>query len=387
MSSETSSCVAFAAAGPSSAPTSCPRTAAGPCFDAGFGAGLLQGSCSLSLRPPASSWGLWLLLGGGSPLLRVVSGLVPYTDPPPPQGCAFCLGTWAPGLGPGLGFSPAHGVFRLLSGHVLPAARDDGAACDGAACALPALPPQLSSPRIQPRGAAVTSPALFTLGRRSGCGGTDRAHESFPCSLPPTTTECPQGPRSPRGAARGSGHSGQPGFCTPLPSLRQDETPLFSPAAPKLLGPALAGRGVRGGKEKPSFVLSEENWGFCFPGNGAAKAKPGGCRCCTKPAVSPSHSPGRSNRFPRPSISWAGVGASGRTRSFNSSSRRGRHGQPVLSPIPPPHLLPKAPPGCRSLGEGVDVGLRNPHALKAPFWDSFVPMTSRRMKARSPAQR
>lgn len=130
--------------------------------------------------------------------------------------------------------------------------------------------------------------------------------------------------------------------------------PLFSLAAPGLWGPVL------GGKEKPCFVLSEENWGFCFPGNGAAKAKPGGCRCRTKPAVSPSHSPVRSNRLPRPSISRAGAGASSRTRSFNSSGGRGWCDQPALSPILLPRLLPEAPPGAGAWGRRCTWGLETP---------------------------
>lgn len=357
-----------AAADPSSAPHRVPGLVRGRWVWSGVAAGLLP-PLPAPLPVPAPSRGPWPLLAG-APLPHALGGL-------DPQGCALCPWGSPPGYpgagaGTGAGVQPSPRVLCLLWGRVLPAAHDGGAAC--MVLPAPSLPPaRLSaSPCIQPRGAAATSPALFALGLGSGRSGTDQAHESCPRSLPPTAAEPPRGPRRPVGMRGGEGTAGSPGSAPPFhPRTRM--RPLFSLAAPRLQGPALAGGG---GKEKPSFVLLEENWGFCFPGNGAAKAKPGGCRCCTKPAVSPSHSPGRSNRLPRPGISCAGAGASGRTRSFNSSSGQGWASVASLSSAQShrPGHSPKPP---RSLGQGVDVGLGNPDALKPSFWDNFVPAVGR----------
>lgn len=123
--------------------------------------------------------------------------------------------------------------------------------------------------------------------------------------------------------------------------------------------------GFGGGKEKPDFVLWEENWAFCLLGNGAEKAKLGGCRRRTKPAVSPPHSPGRSNPSPSPRHPAGWGGCQAHTRSFHSP-QHGEGGLPARPacprPAPTSGMLPAAPkreqePGARGrlwgLGEPV----------------------------------
>lgn len=56
-------------------------------------------------------------------------------------------------------------------------------------------------------------------------------------------------------------------------------------------------------------MLSKENWGFCFPGNGAAKAKRA-VGVAHKARSEPLAFTARGNRVPRPGISGAGVAAS-----------------------------------------------------------------------------
>lgn len=173
--------------------------------------------------------GALAVAGGGHPCSVSSRGWSPTLTPP--QGCAFCLGTWAPGLGPGLGFSPAHGVFRLLSGHVLPAARDDGAACDGAACVLPALPPSspphASSPVGPQQQARLCSPLA---GAQDAAAQTKRMRASPAPFLPPPPN-APRDPALPAGLPGGQGTVGSPGSAPPFhPCAR-----MRPPSSPQLL--------------------------------------------------------------------------------------------------------------------------------------------------------
>lgn len=308
--------------------------------------GLEQGCCRAPTPSPCPLAHTSSLLG------PVVSAALcplqpPCTDTNPPSGLCFvpiaaCLGY--PGSGAGVPRTP-WGALPAMG------------PC-GAACALPACPPS-SSPHIQPRRHTATSPALFLLGPGSGWSSADPA--------PPAA---PKPCRDP--AAWG-----------PLPSrhpFARIRPPLL-PACPQTVGPSTGAERGRGGRKdkKPSFVLSEENWGFCFPGNRAVKAKPGGCRCRTKPAVSLSHSPGRSNRLPRPGIWWAGqVPAAG----------QGALRAPALSHCPRCSLKPflgaglgnhrsgtiSAPQRAKWLkGRSPAQGDASPHLRGAEGWWSHMP--------------
>lgn len=135
------------------------------------------------------------------------------------------------------------------------------------------------------------------------------------------------------------------------------------------------GLGFGGGKEKPDFVLWEENWAFCLLGNGAEKAKLGGCRRRTKPAVSPPHSPGRSNPSPSPRHPAGWGGCQRHTRSFHSPRHGGgggsQHGQPAPDLLPPPGCSQRPQKGSRNPGRGGGCGVWGSRWCEIGVWGAL----------------
>lgn len=72
-------------------------------------------------------------------------------------------------------------------------------------------------------------------------------------------------------------------------------------------------------KKTTSFVLwKEENWGFCFPGNGCAKAKRarGPVGVAHKARTEPLAFTAPGNRLPRPGMPGAGLPARNRDKEL-----------------------------------------------------------------------